>query len=162
MKKYFLSVFIVTASLLSCNQSNQTESQNLTREIKFTKQGELRLIRQENDSVVADLKIEIADNDYKTQIGLMYRKSMEDDQAMLFLFPRPEIKTFYMKNTEISLDILYFDAQKKLVHFHENAKPFDPTSIPSRFPAQYVLEVNAGLAKKWGIQNRDRFEFERD
>lgn len=164
MKKIFVSASIIFSlvAFSSCNNTSKSDTTSLTKEITFTKQGELTLKKAENDSIIATLDIEIADNDYKTQTGLMYRSSMEEKQGMLFIFPTEEPRWFYMKNTEISLDILYFDSKMVLIDFHENTQPRSEASIPSSGPTQYVLEVNAGLSKKWGLERGDTFEFTRN
>jgi len=163
MKKIFISTCILLSALsfYGCKDSVKPETKNLTREILFTKQGELTLLKAETDSILSNLDIEIADNEYKTQTGLMYRSSMEENQAMLFIFPDEQKRSFYMKNTEIPLDILYFNSGKILVSLQKNAKPFDQTSLPSETVAQYVLEVNAGLSDTWNLKKGDRFEFTR-
>src|SRR5690606_41890988 len=58
----------------------------------------------------------------------------------LFVFENEEYKSFFMKNTKIPLDIIYINADKKIVSIQKNAKPFDETSLPSEAPAKYVLE----------------------
>ncbi len=146
-------------TLSNCKDPAISEGKSLTREILFSKDGELELIKVENDSVIATLDIEIADDDYKTQTGLMYRKSMEPDQGMLFIFKDSQIRSFYMKNTEIPLDIIYFSPNKEIVSIRKNARPYDQTSLPSEGPAQYVLEVNAGLSDKWNLNKGDTFQF---
>lgn len=164
MKKILISTFIFLSilSFYNCKDNTKSESKNLTKEILFTKQGELTLLKAETDSIISKLDIEIADNEYKTQTGLMYRNSMEENQAMLFIFPDEQKRSFYMKNTEIPLDILYFNSEKILMSLQKNAKPFDQTSLPSETVSQYVLEVNAGLSDKWNLEKGDRFEFTRN
>jgi hypothetical protein len=164
MKKILISTFIFLSilSFYNCKDNTKSESKNLTKEILFTKQGELTLLKGESDSIISKLDIEIADNEYKTQTGLMYRNSMEENQAMLFIFPDEQKRSFYMKNTEIALDILYFNSEKILMSLQKNAKPFDQTSLPSETVSQYVLEVNAGLSDKWNLEKGDRFEFTRN
>lgn len=164
MKKIFVFVFIVFVGLTfqNCKDSSRSENVNLTRKVLFKKQGSLEILKKNTDSVIATFDIEIADNDFKTQTGLMYRDSMEENQAMLFIFPDAQIRSFYMKNTEIPLDILYFNSDKTLVEFYENAKPFDETSLPSRTPSQYVLEINGGLSEKLGIERGDKIRWSRD
>lgn len=164
MKKILISTFIFLSilSFYNCKDNTKSESKNLTKEILFTKQGELTLLKAETDSIISKLDIEIADNEYKTQTGLMYRNSMEENQAMLFIFPDEQKRSFYMKNTEIPLDILYFNSEKILMSLQKNAKPFDQTSLPSETVSQYVLEVNAGLSDKWNLEKGDRFEFMRN
>lgn len=163
MKNIFLIGVLVLSSFLfiNCKDSNSKQV-NLTKKVTFTKQGELTLQKGATDSIIAKLNIEIADNDYKTQTGLMYRSSMEKDQAMLFVFPNEQRRSFFMKNTEFSIDIIYFDSNKRLINFHSNAKPFDETSLPSTAPAKYVLEVNAGLAEQWNLEPGDTFSFTKD
>lgn len=163
MKNIFLLSILVISSFLftNCKDSNSKEV-NLTKKVTFSKQGALTLHKADTDSIIATLDIEIADNEYKTQTGLMYRSSMEKDQAMLFVFPDEQRRSFFMKNTEFPLDIIYFDSNKKLINFHSNAKPYDETSLPSTAPAKYVLEVNGGLAEQWGLQNGDTFSYSKD
>lgn len=154
----FMSLIL---SLQSCKDTSKSDSLNLTREITFTKQGTLDIIKKDTDSVIGTFDIEIADNEYKTQTGLMYRSSMEKNQGMLFIFPDSQIRGFYMKNTEFSLDILYFDVNKTLIELYENTTPYDETSLPSGQPSMYVLEINGGLAEELGIEIGDSIDFER-
>lgn len=128
-------------------------------EASFKKEGELTLYKSTSDSIITKLDIEIADTDYDIQSGLMYRNSMQDNQAMLFVFPTMRERFFYMKNTRIPLDIIYLDNKNTIVSFQENAQPLNEASLPSKVPAQYVLEVNAGLAEKWLLEIGDRIEY---
>jgi len=66
-----------------------------------------------------------------------------------------------MKNTEIALDIIYINANKQIVSFQKNAIPFDVTSLPSLAPAQYVLEINAGLSDLWNLEVGDKIVWEK-
>jgi len=163
MKRIIVFSFAIGLAAISFNCKEKSESTiSLTREVTFTKDGEASLLKAENDSLVAVLNIEIADNDYKTQTGLMYRSSMKKDEAMLFIFPDEQIRTFYMKNTEIPLDIIYFDSSRKLINIQKNARPYDESSLPSEAPAKYVLEVNAGLTDTWNLEKGDLLQFERN
>ena len=107
----FITLFILLSIyFFSCNEDKKHS--NVTKvEIKFKKEGELSLLKASNDSLIKTLNIEIADDEYQTQTGLMYRYSMEDNQGMLFIFPDSEYRYFYMRNTEIPLDIITFLAQ---------------------------------------------------
>lgn len=164
MKKILVSATVILSVFLysSCKNSSSSDTINLTKEVTFTKQGELTLLKAGSDSIVAKFNLEIADDEYKTQTGLMYRSSMEDNQAMLFIFPNEQMRSFYMKNTEFSLDIIYFDSKKNLINLHENAQPLNEGSLPSIAPAKYVLEINGGLSGQWNLESGDRFEFTRD
>jgi hypothetical protein len=129
-------------------------------EVKFQKEGELQLKKAKTDSLLASLDIEIADDDYQTQTGLMYRHSMAANRGMLFIFPESEMRSFYMKNTQFALDIIYIDENKSIVSIQKNAKAMDEGSLPSEAPAKYVLEVNAGLSDAWGLELGDLAVFD--
>lgn len=107
--------------------------------------------------------VELADNNYSREQGLMYRKSMDKDAGMLFIFPSQQPRSFWMKNTLIALDILYIDSQLKLVSMQTNVPPCRNTSsrcpsYPSYKPAKYVLEINAGRAKELEIKVGDKMQ----
>lgn len=161
MKKVLLAIALLCLCItLGCKDSEKSQPIR-TVEISFTKQGELQLIKKETDSIIQTIDIEIADDEYKTQTGLMYRSSMEKNQGMLFIFPDSQLRSFYMRNTQIPLDIIYIGSNKQIVSFQKNTTPFDPTSLPSGVPAQYVLEINAGLSDLWNLEMGDRIEWER-
>ena len=148
------SLGILCFTALSCKEVNKNIPVTTTT-VSFTKEGELQIKKASSDSIIADLNIEIADDDYSTQTGLMYRNNMENNQGMLFVFPDSEYRNFYMKNTKISLDIIYISEDKRIVSIQENAMPMDETSLPSEAPAKYVLEVNSGLSKIWSLEKGD-------
>ena len=104
--------------------------------------------------------VEIADTAEKAERGLMYRKSMPQNQGMLFIFPRPSIIKMWMKNTYIPLDMIFFNAQGQVICLHENAQPMDEKNIIScPYPASKVLELNAGEIKDKNIQLGDKLIF---
>ena len=99
-------------------------------------------------------KVELADTRQKQALGLMFRDSMPADQGMLFIFPNEAPRSFWMKNTRISLDIMYFDKHLKLVSISADTPPCRVSrcpSYPSVVPAKYVLELNAGTASALGV-----------
>ena len=164
MKRIFISAAFVVSilSVYNCKDAPKSESKSLTKEITFTKEGELQLLKAENDSLIARLDIEIADDEYQTQTGLMYRSSMESNQGMLFVFDDIIMRSFYMKNTEFPIDIIYLNSEKEIISIQKNAKPFNETSLPSEAPSQYVLEVNAGLSDLWKLENGDKIQFSKN
>jgi len=102
--------------------------------------------------------VEIADTLEKQSLGLMFRDEMPDDHGMIFVYDRDGPRSFWMKNTRIPLDILYFDANLALVSLSENTLPCRTQSCPaypSERPAQYVLELNAGKAAELGLVKGD-------
>lgn len=131
-----------------------TTENTVIQEPKFTKEGELIFTKNKEK-----LTIEIADNDEETTQGLMYRRTMPDSCGMLFIFPNSEPRNFWMKNTYLSLDILFLNESKKIVTIQANRIPFSEEQIPSYQDAKYVLEVNAGYCKRKGIEKGDMIEF---
>ena len=160
LSKFLLGLAIVLfVGLTSCKEEGKKVIK--TTPVTFTKEGSLQIYKQENDSLISSLDIEIAETDYETQTGLMYRKGMETHQGMLFIFPDVAMHSFYMKNTEFPLDILFIDEDLKVASIQKNAQPFNENGLSSKVPVKYVLEVNAGLSDTWSIEVGDRISFER-
>jgi uncharacterized protein len=120
-------------------------------EPKFKKEGELTFLSP-NKAPIKKIDIEIADNEADRELGLMYRKSMADSLGMLFKFETSYEQNFWMKNTIISLDIIYIDENKQVVSIQKYAVPYSEKTLPSYKNAQYVVEVNAGFCDKYGIK----------
>lgn len=161
MLKEIYRIAIISGISCLCLTSCKNEDKKIVTPLKieFKKEGDLTLYKSTSDSIITTLDIEIAETEYETQTGLMYRDSMKKHQGMLFIFPNMDYRSFYMKNTNIPLDIIYLDTDGFIVSFQENAKPLDETSLPSQVPAQYVLEVNSGLAEQWLLEIGDRMVF---
>lgn len=141
----------------SCKEASKKTIK--TEPIVFKKEGELSIIKQKVDTLIATLNIELAESDYETETGLMYRDGMKTEEGMLFVFKDERLHNFYMKNTEFPLDIIFIDKNMKIASFQENAQPYSKTLLSSQVPIQYVLEVNAGLAEKWLLEIGDKIAF---
>jgi uncharacterized membrane protein (UPF0127 family) len=124
----------------------------------FRKDGSLSIILAKNSSPVI-LDIEIADDKAERMRGLMDRLNLSENEGMLFIFPNEEPRSFWMKNTYISLDIIYINSSKEIVSIQKYTEPKSTYSIPSEKPAMYVLEVNAGFTDKFGMNPGDKIEF---
>lgn len=129
---------------------------------EFRKEGVLSFISKEKGDTISTISIEIAETDDERARGLMDRKSMADSLGMLFIFPAPEEQSFWMKNTYISLDIMYVDENMEIVSIQKYATPLSEESLPSFKKAQYVVEVNAGYVDKKKIKYGDKIVFKKD
>lgn len=157
IKKYTLiGLGLIFLSISACKEEKKSVKQT---EVMFKKEADLTIHKISTDSTEIKLDIEIADTDYDIQTGLMYRSSMETNQGMLFVFDDIVERYFYMKNTQIPLDIIYLDGNRKIVSFQKNAKPYDETSLSSYVPAKYVLEVNSGMADAWSLKEGDSISY---
>ncbi|MCY7355462.1 MAG: DUF192 domain-containing protein [Lysobacter sp.] len=100
--------------------------------------------------------VEIADNDQERARGLMFREQLTAGHGMLFIHDREEPQAYWMKNTKIPLDILYFDNARKLVSQQRDVPPCSLGDgcppYPSIAPARYVLELNAGEATRLNLR----------
>jgi uncharacterized protein len=100
--------------------------------------------------------VEMATTDEEKTTGLMYRKELADGKGMLFDFSPPQEISMWMKNTYISLDMIFIQADGRILRIAENTEPLSTKIISSGGLAKGVLEVIAGTAKKYGIEPGDR------
>jgi hypothetical protein len=149
----YLFIFII---FQSCK--NDLKKYDIITNIEFKHEGNLSVLDSSNN-LLKNIEIEIADNNFERQTGLMYRKKMDNDKGMLFIFDTSEIKSFYMKNTFISLDILYINSNNTIINIIESTQPLNETSLFSDLPVKYVLEINAGLSKKWNIKKGSKISY---
>ena len=96
--------------------------------------------------------LEIADDPVERARGLMHREDLDPFAGMIFVFPREEEHVFWMKDTPIPLDMIFIDAQRRIVGIVENAEPYtlDPRTVGR--PSLYVIEVRGGFAAAHGIE----------
>jgi uncharacterized membrane protein (UPF0127 family) len=100
--------------------------------------------------------VEIADTEEERARGLMFRESLGDDRGMLFDFDPPEPVSFWMRNTIVSLDIIFIGVDGRILNIADHTVPYSEAGIPSRGVARGVLEIRAGRAEALGIRPGDR------
>ncbi len=108
----------------------------------------------------------IADDPQKRAAGLMFQKSLGENQGMIFVFPAERVSSFWMKNMQISLDLVWLDKEKRITYLKKNAPPCPqegpcPLLVPSG-DALYVLELRAGVIDGLKIKEGDKFDFGRE
>ncbi|MEM9717258.1 MAG: DUF192 domain-containing protein, partial [Pseudomonadota bacterium] len=106
-------------------------------------------LRWDGGSVAFD--VDVADDFAERSQGLMFVEEMARSKGMLFVYNRPQRVAFWMRNTLIPLDMLFFDEMGVLQKIHVNAVPLDETAIPGGDDIQYVLEINGGLSDLFAI-----------
>lgn len=97
------------------------------------------------------LTVDIADTPYKHEYGLMFRWQIGWWYGMMFVFPDEVMRSFWMKNTYIPLDMMFLNSSGVIVHIHPGAKPLDETPISSFYPAKYVIETNSWWTQEAGL-----------
>ena len=96
-------------------------------------------------------RVEIARSPQEQAQGLMFRTEMGPDEGMLFPYDPPRVLSFWMKNTVLSLDLVFIGPDRRVVNVAANAVPYSEAPILSDAPAIATLELNAGRAKELGI-----------
>lgn len=110
---------------------------------------------------ITAVDVELAQDDAERQLGLMYRDKMAENQGMLFVFEDETTRSFWMKNTVLSLDMIFINAKNEIVTIHKSTTSYSEESYASTKPAKYVLELNAGFTDKYKIAVGDRISWRR-
>lgn len=161
-KKNWLRIIAIWALLISVvliAVYNLKDSDTMNGAPEFTKHTEVTFYSSANPAI-AKIDAEIANTEYDRQRGLMNREVMENHQGMLFIFPYEDFLSFWMKNTKISLDILFINSAKEIVTIHKNTTPMSEQSYRASNLSLYVVEVNAGFCESKGIKVGDRIAWE--
>jgi uncharacterized membrane protein (UPF0127 family) len=104
------------------------------------------------------ITVEVADTDAERSAGLMFRRSLGDDEGMIFIYPRDEPISMWMKNTYISLDMIFVRGDGTIHRIASDAEPFSEQTISSGGNVRAVIEMKAGSAKRLGIKSGDKVE----
>lgn len=102
------------------------------------------------------IKAEIADTPQSRGTGLMFRRSLDADKGMLFIYDEPQNITMWMKNTYISLDMIFADAKGAIIRIARDTEPFSTEIIKAGGLAKVVLEVPAGTARRLRLKRGDK------
>jgi uncharacterized protein len=123
-------------------------------------QAQPKVIIQTKENRELTFQVEVADTPAKRELGLQYRRDLAADRGMIFLFPSESHHSFWMKNTPIPLDMIFINSDRKIVGIVEQAVPFstDSRSVPAA--SQFVLEINGGLAGRYGVKVGDSISFQ--
>ena len=127
-----LMIFVTLTGLIACQSEDKI------------------IIQTSPDNRVA-FYVDVVNTDETRAKGLMFVEEMPQNRGMIFDFPNERPLKFWMKNTLIPLDMIFFNADGQVVYVVESATPHDLTPRGPDTPTCLVLEINGGLAKKMGI-----------
>lgn len=102
--------------------------------------------------------VEVANTDKERAQGLMFRDFLAPNDGMLFDFLQEKNTAFWMRNTLIPLDMIFIGSNGIVKNVHVNARPLDPTAIPSDGPVQFVLEIPGGRSLEIGLKSGDKID----
>ncbi|WP_341661106.1 DUF192 domain-containing protein [Blattabacterium cuenoti] len=147
----FMCLFINSSERIYDNSDVFLDIGNLL-EIEFLKDGELYL--KNNNNVIKKIDIELADLDTEKKNGLKYRSFLKENRGMLFFLKnKEEYKKIDMKDMRISLDIVYINQFDTVIFVNKYVNPMkNIENLNLDSPIKYILEINAGMSKKWGIK----------
>ncbi len=156
-----LNIIIIVGSIIlyQCGQ-DQGRSHNTARNtLGFKKEGEVHFLKANSNQTLTKIDVEIANTSKERNQGLMYRDEMPDSMGMLFIFDNSRVRSFWMKNTPVALDILFVNEEKEIVRIYPNTQPYSEDPLNSERPTQYVIEVKAGYCDKYQILEGHRVKF---
>lgn len=157
--RLLLCILAALALVSACGGDATPNRRSTEVEIPFRKDGTLTFVR--NGADVLTIDVEIAESDSARERGLMQRRSLPEKSGMLFVFEEERPQSFWMGNTPLGLDLIFVNADSEIVDVDKYNRPYDPSSIVSDFPAQYVVEVPAGFSDRHGISESHRIRWER-
>lgn len=131
-------------------------STNTISEPRFRHDGDLWITDATSNDTLAALKMETAKSQEEIQYGMMFRKGFSPEYyGMLFFMREEKMQSFWMRNTYVSLDIVYINSDNEIVSIVHDAEPLSDTSLPSEGPALYVLELPGGYTAANNIGQGD-------
>jgi uncharacterized membrane protein (UPF0127 family) len=157
----FFAVILIALAIIFMPKKTTQDAAIVSAAPMFKKQGELKFTKGDDKPIVA-IDIEIADDEAKREVGMMGRPEMEERQGMLFIFEEEQMASFWMRNTILSLDMIFIDKHGKIVTIHKNTKPFSDDTYSATEMTLLVLEVNAGFTDKYHIKEGDVVNWKRD
>ena len=125
----------------------------------FGRAAELETLEIASRTGVHVFSVEVADTDAERSKGLMFRKELTEGRGMLFDFGQEQEVAMWMKNTYVSLDMLFIRSDGRILRIAADTEPLSTRIVPSGGPVRAVLEVAAGTARKLGIAPGDRVAF---
>lgn len=153
IKKFVLLSALIIIALISINVFVLDANPNIGKNTK-------NIVSIKKDNISIEVEVEIADNQYERTRGLMFRETLCENCGMLFKFEDDQIRTFWMKNTQIPLDIIFISRYLEIINISENTVP-NQTEITysSNSESRYVLEVNSGFTRNYNISAGDKVYF---
>ena len=147
-----IAAAIATGACVWLGACAQSEEQNKGGEAAV----QTEVVTIETDDGPVRIDAEIADDELERNRGLMFRQSLGDNQGMLFIFQQPEMASFWMRNTILSLDIIFIGVDGRILNIADHTTPYSEDPIPAVGMTQAVLEIRAGRAEELGIRPGDR------
>ena len=152
-KPHFYIFIIILSYSFVFPLSTFTANARTLDDLEDLEKGSVSIKLNSNESI--EFSVLIAESNKDRRQGLMHIEFMEENQGMLFVFNPPRRVSMWMRNTPMSLDILFIDRNGKVINMEENTTPYSTKALSSGGTIRWVLEINGGLAKKMGVNTGD-------
>ena len=152
-KPYFYTFVIILYSFFLFLLSTSTANAKTLDDLQGLEKGSVTITLDSNE--IIEFEVLIAESNKDRRQGLMHIEFMQEDQGMLFVFNPPRKVSMWMRNTPMTLDILFVDRDGKIINIEENTTPFSIKALSSGGTIHWVLEIKGGLSKKSGIKTGD-------
>ena len=152
-KPHFYIFIIILCCSFVFPLSTFTANARKLDDLEDLEKGSVSIKLNSNESI--EFSVLIAESNKDRRQGLMHIEFMEENQGMLFVFNPPRRVSMWMRNTPMSLDILFIDRNGKVINMEENTTPYSTKALSSGGTIRWVLEINSGLAKTKGIKTGD-------
>ena len=154
LKSYKLLFFLILSLSVTSKKSISCEAQYLKKEKIF--------IENKISKKKILFLVELAEKENERRKGLQCKKYVDKNEGMLFVWPKEDFRYFWMKNTNMPLDLIFINSNFKIVEIYFDAVPLSKRIIKSKKKAQYVLELNAGRLKNLGFDLGDLISFKKN
>ena len=152
-KSYFYIFVIILSSLLFYSPFAISGEPRHLQNLEGWEEGSVIIQTDTNTNI--KFRVLIAKSNKERRQGLMFIESMEEDEGMLFIFdPRRKV-SMWMRNTPMTLDMIFIDKNGKIINIAENTVPYSTKGISSGGSIKWVLEISGGLSKRMNINNGD-------
>ncbi len=145
---WVVGLLMAGLAIAGCRKTEKEDS--VLHGPEFNVEGTLDFVRPDG-SVIVRIALELAESREEQTMGLMRRRSLPARGGMLFIYDQEQPQSFWMKNTPMPLDIVFIASDSSIVNIVRRTTPLSEQTIESTAPAQYVLELRAGFADRYGI-----------
>lgn len=152
--RFFLPIFFLSLTA-ACSAASETPSGAPFPQYQY----EARAVSVLTANEVLTVNVEIADDDDKRRLGLMNRKALPENSGMLFIFEGEAQRSFWMKDTFVSLDMIFVSKEGEIVYIERGTTPLSMEPVSPANPASAVLEVNAGWCERNGVNAGDKVNY---
>ena len=152
-KSYFYLLVITSYISIIYSSSSLSNNPNSLSELRNWGKGVVTVHTTKTEN--AKFRVVIAKSNKERRQGLMHIESMKDNEGMIFIFNPPRKVSMWMRNTPMTLDMIFINKDGEIITIENSATPYSTKGIPSNGSIKWVLEINGGLSERLNIKAGD-------